>query len=677
MKRHNFKILDALNFIHEINTQNDCLKIKVRIVRIWKQSFSLDMILIDEKGKKIQGTIKAKLIHNFERFLAEGSIVVLSNFGVAENSGNYRIINHPCKLNFYHTTTVKKIEVFDGPVYGFGFVKFHDINNKKIGDEFAIDVIGGVVSCGNMDVYDRNGKEGKRINFEMQDLEGKVVNCTLWDNFTQELSTFVNANKNDGCVIIIIQFARVRLWKGIPTIQNGLFGSKLFINDNLKDIIDFKKKSYSIRLISKSGDSSSQQFSQLSCQTIYSRNILRSTTPCSEEKLFGGKVVVFGGSRHDIVNSSLNSSYIWDHCTVLKLTINMRLQVGAQNDDSDQTKQFADWILKIGNGTLGEPNDGQAMIEISGDLLINETCDPVSSFISFTYLNIFDNVSDSSYFQDRAILAPTHEVVDTINEHMLLMMPTEETVYFSSDSICESEERTTFDRSLFSPEYLNSLRFSGVPNHKLALKVGVPIMLLRNIDQTNGLCNGTRLQVEKLGKHVIQAKIITGTNAGMITLIPRMNLTPSDKRILFKIKRKQFPVCVCFAMTINKSQGQSLSRVGLFLPRPVFTHGQLYVAISRVKSKDGLKVLICDANGKTMSTTTNVVYKEVLQKMCILSKWRATRVFLGFSFMPNRAEWVGEPMRKPAVKPTQGCNTTQANHITCPIDQNSKHPNPK
>ncbi|KAJ9545719.1 hypothetical protein OSB04_025426, partial [Centaurea solstitialis] len=70
-----------------------------------------------------------------------------------------------------------------------------------------LDVIGGVVSCGNMDVYDRNGKESKRINFEMQDSEGKV------DNFAQELSTFFNANKSDGCVIIIIQFARVRLWK--------------------------------------------------------------------------------------------------------------------------------------------------------------------------------------------------------------------------------------------------------------------------------------------------------------------------------------------------------------------------------------------------------------------------------------------------------------------------------
>ncbi|KAJ9536565.1 hypothetical protein OSB04_un000264 [Centaurea solstitialis] len=116
------------------------------------------MILMDERGEKIQGTIKAKLIYTFERLLREGSIVVLSKFGIAENCGSYRIINHPCKLNFYHTTIVKKSEVFDGPIYGFGFVKFDDINNRNVDDEFAVDVIGSVVSCGNMDVYDRNGK---------------------------------------------------------------------------------------------------------------------------------------------------------------------------------------------------------------------------------------------------------------------------------------------------------------------------------------------------------------------------------------------------------------------------------------------------------------------------------------------------------------------------------------
>ncbi|XP_035830922.1 ATP-dependent DNA helicase PIF1-like [Helianthus annuus] len=136
-------------------------------------------------------------------------------------------------------------------------------------------------------------------------------------------------------------------------------------------------------------------------------------------------------------------------------------------------------------------------------------------------------------------------------------------------------------------------------------------MLLRNIDQQNGLCNGTRLQVTFLGKRVIEAEIISGANVGTRTFIPRISMIPSDKKIPFAFQRRQFPVAVCFAMTINKSQGQSLSKVGLFLKEPVFTHGQLYVALSRVKSREGVKMLILDKDGKPTNTTTNVVYKEV------------------------------------------------------------------
>nr|GEZ82270.1 hypothetical protein [Tanacetum cinerariifolium] len=188
-------------------------------------------------------------------------------------------------------------------------------------------------------------------------------------------------------------------------------------------------------------------------------------------------------------------------------------------------------------------------------------------------------------------------------------------VYLSCDSIDKTERGSTIDEAVFSPELINGLKFSGVPNNRLALKVGVPIMLLRNTDQANGLCNGTRLQVLRFTRTSIQAKIINGTYFGNEVIIPRLRITPSDKHLPIKIVRKQYPLSLSFAMTINKSQGQSLSKVGLYLPRPVFTHGQLYATLSRVKSKRGLKVVVCDEECNVSKTTTNVVYKEVFHDL--------------------------------------------------------------
>ncbi|KAM3282699.1 hypothetical protein P3S67_026344 [Capsicum chacoense] len=99
--------------------------------------------------------------------------------------------------------------------------------------------------------------------------------------------------------------------------------------------------------------------------------------------------------------------------------------------------------------------------------------------------------------------------------------------------------------------------------------------------------------------------------AGEKVFIPRMSLTPSDARIPFNFPRRQFPIVVSFSMTINKSQGQSLTHVGLFLKKSVFTHGQLYVALSQVTSRKGLKILAYDDEEKITNEVKNVVYKEV------------------------------------------------------------------
>jgi len=165
------------------------------------------------------------------------------------------------------------------------------------------------------------------------------------------------------------------------------------------------------------------------------------------------------------------------------------------------------------------------------------------------------------------------------------------------------------------PDFLNKIKLSGLPNRLLRLKVGCLVMLLRNLDPYGGLMNGTRLQIVRLGDKLVQGRLLTGTRVGKLVLIPRMPLTPSDSRLPFTMQRRQFSLSVAFAMMINKSQGQSLPNVGIYLLKPVFSHGQWYVAMSRVKSMGGVKVLIRDSKEKQKKKTANVVFKEIFQNL--------------------------------------------------------------
>lgn len=177
---------------------------------------------------------------------------------------------------------------------------------------------------------------------------------------------------------------------------------------------------------------------------------------------------------------------------------------------------------------------------------------------------------------------PTNEEVDGINNYVLSKIEKEEKTYFNFDTVCHTEITDEIEESLYSQENLNSFKVSGNPNHKLSLKVGLHVTLLRNIDQPHELRNGIRLKVIRIGDHVVEAQIISGNNIRHTTYMPRMRIISSDKKIPFKFYRMQFSLVVSFAMSINKSHGHSiLYQVWDYFYANQFSHMDSYTWLCR------------------------------------------------------------------------------------------------
>lgn len=190
-------------------------------------------------------------------------------------------------------------------------------------------------------------------------------------------------------------------------------------------------------------------------------------------------------------------------------------------------------------------------------------------------------------------MAPKNNDVDIINELLISKFPSALHVYKSFDEAIDDT------RENYPIEFLNTLIPSGIQPHKLMLKINCPIILLRNLDPSSNLFNGNRLICKLLLHNVIDAGIASGHYKGNRVFLPRIPLKPSSTdKYPFLFQRKQFPIKLSFAMTINKVQGQTLDQVGIYLREPVFSHGQLYVASSRARKYENLKIVTKSLNNE-------------------------------------------------------------------------------
>ncbi|CAN6573919.1 unnamed protein product [Malus baccata var. baccata] len=256
--------------------------------------------------------------------------------------------------------------------------------------------------------------------------------------------------------------------------------------------------------------------------------------------------VIRKGTKSELIQASVVKASFWSQVKILKLKQNMR---------SINDREFSKILLRVGDENEDVIMDD--MVKLPECMVI-----PWEK----------DHMNDATYMVERAVVTSTNEDVDLLNEKIITMFPGLEETMYSFDSL----------------EFLNSISLCGLSPHKLTLKKGAPIMLLRNIDPKLGLCN---------------------------VFLPRISLKSTDTVGLpFELTRKQFSVKISFSITTNKSQGQTIPHVGVYFPDHVFSHGQLYVALSMGVSKSTTTVLVKNGSivGQQGVFTRNVVYKEVL-----------------------------------------------------------------
>ena len=347
--------------------------------------------------------------------------------------------------------------------------------------------------------------------------------------------------------------------------------------------------------------------------------LFRDLTGCTDVP-FGGKCVIVGGdfgqtlpvvkngSRVDVINMSVKQYEHWHLFSKFSLSVNVRCADPEYN-------RFLHSLAAGALGTFSDQQNGEKEIPIDSKFLFPHQY--LDSFIDHFFTS--EVLESDSLKATTAILAPTNNQVSEINARILRRIKVDDPSHVRWYPSFNEISRDGALHDDFREENLQVENPPGFPPHQLQLKKGAVVMLLRNINIAEGLTNGTRLIVHHLGTRLITCRRLTSVPGAEneYVYIPRIPfIIPSDLTSLeFDFKRTQFPLQLAFAMTINKSQGQSFDRVGIYLQSPVFSHGQLYVAFSRARKADEVRVFrIRDSEDESaLVTMKNITWTEALE----------------------------------------------------------------
>jgi ATP-dependent DNA helicase PIF1 len=284
------------------------------------------------------------------------------------------------------------------------------------------------------------------------------------------------------------------------------------------------------------------------------RDVMRNQRP------FGGKTMVWMGDFKQLLpvvrygkgqNHTIQQCSWWNQATKLTFTTNWR---------AVQNPEYTAFLETVGNGRV-------------------DSVVPPAECRCTSYDEIIENVYGDHFNSRNQILALTLDTCAEINRRCFAKLPGEIIERPAADKYVDCS-----DRDAFPPDYVQSLAMNGAPPWMLQFKPGAKYMCIRNLDPVRGIINGTMMKLLSVGRNMIQVQILTGKSAGSCDFLTRsvFTITSEASGLPFTILRSQFPIIPAYCLSVHKAQGQTLDTVGVVFESDPFTHGQLYVALSRV-----------------------------------------------------------------------------------------------
>ncbi|KAK9063102.1 hypothetical protein SSX86_016972 [Deinandra increscens subsp. villosa] len=234
----------------EVNNPDHFLIVKVLSTWKWpmfknpKLTYSVEMMLLDQQGNRIQSSCLSQFLNRFQSFFLEQNVISIQKPIFGENGGSWRFVDHPLKVCFNNDTVVQRVDNWSGSDHGFNFISFERIIDKQVSFNLSTDVIGEVIwSSPKRFFKDNKNQDGVRISVKLQDLSGNRIWLTLFGRFCDQFCKYISEHPELTHFTFIIQFGKFSIYEGKYSVSNVFNGTKLFFNsDKVKEIVSFREK---------------------------------------------------------------------------------------------------------------------------------------------------------------------------------------------------------------------------------------------------------------------------------------------------------------------------------------------------------------------------------------------------------------------------------------------------